>query len=92
MYFNQCEVLVSHGDKPCRLVDVHWRFRGTYCLHHQGIMFVWNIGHYPTTRVDIPENTMHVVNTAIWLCVSIFISSVTTQSILSVLALSGISI
>jgi hypothetical protein len=21
---------------PCGLVEIYWRFRGTYCLHHQG--------------------------------------------------------
>jgi hypothetical protein len=27
---------------PCSHVEVDWRFRGAYCLHHQGSTHLWN--------------------------------------------------
>jgi hypothetical protein len=38
---------------PCSLVEVDGRFRGEYCLHHQGdhddgvITYLWNVGLLP---------------------------------------------
>jgi hypothetical protein len=48
---------------PCSLVDIYRRFRGVYCLHHQGDLMMeavitseTSIIFYETTRRNIPED------------------------------------
>jgi hypothetical protein len=49
---------------PCSLVEIYWRFKGAYCLHHQGGESVMmeaastsetSINFYRTTRRNIPK-------------------------------------
>jgi hypothetical protein len=46
---------------PCSLVGVHPRFRGAYCLHHQGETSVYSSG---TTRRYIPKGSHVHINGA----------------------------
>jgi hypothetical protein len=54
---------------PCRLADVHRRFRGAYCLHHQGderlMMEAVSssetlVNIYQTTWYNIPEEGIFI--------------------------------
>jgi hypothetical protein len=54
---------------PCCLVEVYRRFRGAYCLHHQGdeslitlmleavSTFETSVNFYQTSRRNIPEDS-----------------------------------
>jgi hypothetical protein len=48
---------------PCSLVQIYRRFRGTYCLHHQGPddealnTFEMSVLFYQTTRPNFPEES-----------------------------------
>jgi hypothetical protein len=55
---------------PCNLVDVYRRFRGTYCLHHQGDLMTeeastseTSVNFFQTTRRNIPEDTKFILAT-----------------------------
>jgi hypothetical protein len=48
----------------CSLVEIDPRFRGVYCIYHQGdpdnegSKHIWNIGQFlPATRRNIPEES-----------------------------------
>jgi hypothetical protein len=46
----------------CVLVDIHRRFGGAYCLHHQGDEFsVTPASIYQTTSCSVPEDS-HLLN------------------------------
>jgi hypothetical protein len=49
---------------PCSLVETNWRFRGTYCLHHQNVEMMEaisisekSVNFYQTMRCNIQENS-----------------------------------
>jgi hypothetical protein len=48
---------------PCSHVEVDWRFRGAYCLHHYSSpwwwsIYLWNVSKLPsTTRRYIPKDS-----------------------------------
>jgi hypothetical protein len=49
----------------CNLIEVHWCYRGVYCLYHQGIFLMMeavrtsetSLYFYETTQVHIPEGS-----------------------------------
>jgi hypothetical protein len=52
------KVTVFWDAAPCGLV-VYRRFRGAYCLHHQGET---SLNFYQTTRHNIPETVIYNKN------------------------------
>jgi hypothetical protein len=46
------KMIVFWDVAPCSLVDIDWRFRGVYCLHHRyrpgdgGSKHLWNVGQF----------------------------------------------
>jgi hypothetical protein len=41
---------------PCSLVEIDWRFRGSYCLHHTGNNSETSVTFYDTTLLNKPED------------------------------------
>jgi hypothetical protein len=56
-YHKKSKMAVFWRDEPCSLVEIYRRFRGAYCLHHQGDEYrskhLWNVGQF------LLDNTAH---------------------------------
>jgi hypothetical protein len=47
---------------PCSLAEVDRRFRGVYCLCHQGYgdsKYFWNVGDLRDYTANFPEDNIH---------------------------------
>jgi hypothetical protein len=46
---------------PCSQVDVDRRFRGAYCLHHQGVALIMEAVCTSETSININLTTRHYI-------------------------------
>jgi hypothetical protein len=66
-FHKRSEISVSHGEyedvfwvvAPCSLVEVYERFRGAFCLHHQGTSET-SVNFYQTIRRNNPEDSLFI--------------------------------
>jgi hypothetical protein len=55
---------------PCSIIKIYRRFRGDYCLHHQGMMEAASASEksvklYQTTRCNIAEDKRFILSRAL---------------------------